>query len=48
MKIKSLLICTAIAGLAFFAASCNNGNESSFDYDPDAQLVYIGEDIAVA
>jgi para-nitrobenzyl esterase len=48
MKISSFFKLAAIAGLAVIAVSCSNGNRSSFDYDPDGQLVFIGEDIAVA
>ena len=48
MKISSFFKLAAIAGLAFFAISCHNSGKNPFDYDPDAQLVYIGDDIAIA
>lgn len=48
MKIFNFFKLAAIAGLALLVVSCSNGNRSSFDYDPDGQLVFIGEDIAVA
>ena len=48
MKISSFCKLAVVAGLAILAVSCNNAGKSSFDYDPDEQLVFIGEDIAVA
>ena len=50
MKLSRFFKLAAVAGLSFCAISCgnNSGNTSSLGYDPDDQLVYIGEDIAVA
>ena len=49
MKLSTFFKLAVVAGLAFIAVSCsNNSNKSSLGYDPDDQLVYIGEDIAVA